>query len=400
MQKFLKSLILVLSFSSLVLGEGNYPTEEQSQVMMHQVMQIIWDRAMEAKEAANAVVPQLREELLENLCSSAPVANFITHADLSDSLTSAGNTSAIVFVSTDNQATWIENSDVNPINQPGYENTWGATTDTGGGNNVTWYLSGSIDSESIGLDFGQVTVSQSPFNESNAWPPPNNLYATIVTDDTGETGSGQDIVNLKATYSDDKLFTSMGLNGSCCNEGGLFGPWPLYAIAVVNPDAVENGVAYAYVYGDGGFGQLYPGIYKITGDFSSGVGAVGGFDVLSENFNYTTNGNQLQASSLLSIITNDPDWGEWPNSFNGVGLVGVTLEASLDGLDVAIELLDTSDVGVFIMSTQSQQGNTLPILTEPVYEDGVLSITYTDFENNLATSHDVFCRGYGLCNGP
>jgi hypothetical protein len=145
----------------------------------------------------------------------------------------------------------------------------------------------------------------------------------------------------------------LGLNGSCCNEGGFFGPWNLYAIAVVNPDAVENGVAYAYAYGDGGFGQLYPGIYKITGDFSSGVGEVGGFEVLSENFNYTTTGNQLQASSLLSIITNDPDWGEWPNSFNGVGLVGVTLEAGLDGLDVAIELLDTSDVGVFIMSTQS-----------------------------------------------
>ena len=63
---------------------------------------------------------------------------------------------------------------------------------------------------------------------------------------------------------------------------------------------------------------------KSTGDFSSGVGEVGGFEVLSENFDYSTLGNQLQASSLLSIITNDADWGEWPNSYDGVAVVGVT----------------------------------------------------------------------------
>jgi hypothetical protein len=309
---------------------------------MWEVMQIIWEEAMNAKEATNIVIPHLREELLENLCSSAPCASFVTHADLSDSLTQADNTSASVFVSSDNQNTWVENVYVAPINTEGYETTWGATTSIEDADNVDWYLQGSIDSGSLGLDLGQVTVSQSPFNESNAWPPSDNLYALLVEDSNEDTSSGQDIINLRATYSDNKLYTSMGLEGSCCNVGSFFGPWNLYAIAVVNPDAVENGVAYAYAYGDG-FGQLYPGIYKITGDFSSGVGEVGGFEVLSENFNYTTTGNQLQASSLLSIITNDPDWGEWPNSFNGVGLVGVTLEAGLDGLDVAIELLDTSD---------------------------------------------------------
>ena len=55
-------------------------------------------------------------------------------------------------------------------------------------------------------------------------------------------------MNLKASYSDDKIFTSLGLNGSCCNEGSFFGPWNLYAIAIVNPDA-ESPVAYAYGYG-------------------------------------------------------------------------------------------------------------------------------------------------------
>ena len=398
MQKFLKSLILVLVFNSLVLAQTNNITEEQSQEMMKEAMQIIWQQAMLAKEASQAVIPQVREELLENLCSSAPSSNFITHADLSDSLTSASNTSASVFVSSDGQSSWIENTQVSPLNSPGYETTWGATTNVPNmGNDVAWYLSGSLDSESLGLAFGQVTVSQSPYNSNNVWPPSDNLYAVIANDDTGETGSGQDIVNLKASYSEDKLYASLGLNGSCCNEGSFFGPWNLYAIAIINPDAT-NPTAYAYAYGNGGFGQLYPAIYKVDGDLTTGE--VAGFDVLSENFDYSTNGNSLQASSLLSIITEDSDWGEWPNSFEGVGLVGVTLSAGLDGIDIAVDLLDQSDVGVLVLSTQSQSSNTAPVLSNPEYSDGVVSVTYQDFENNLAAYHDVFVDDMGFVMTP
>lgn len=173
----------------------------------------------------------------------------------------------------------------------------------------------------------------------------------------------------------------------------FFGSWNLYAIAIVNPDALENGVAYAYAYGDGGLGQLYPGIYKISGDFSSGVGEVGGFEVLSENFSYSTAGNNFQASSMLDIITSDSDWGTWPNSYNGVAVVGVTVEAGLDGLDVAISVLDSTNPGLFIMSSQEQTGNTAPVLLDPSYENGQLSVTYLDNENNLAVSHDVIIDG-------
>jgi len=389
---------ITLCFSmSFVFTNNVYPTQEQIDNILKASMQEIWTEAMRAKAAINQSAPDLREELLENLCSSAPSTFFVTHADLSDSLTSASNTSASVFVSTDSQASWIENPNVNPLNEPGYETTWSATTSTDGGNNVSWYLSGSLDSESIGLDFGQVTVSQSPYNGSNQWPPSSNLYATVANDASGDTGSGQDILNVQASYSDDKLYASLGLNGSCCNDGSFFGPWNLYAIAIVNPDAAEP-VAYAYGYGNGGFGQLYPAIYKIDGDLTTGE--VGGFEVLSENFDYSTAGNQLQASSLLSIITDDAGWGEWPNSFNGVGLVGVTVSAGLDGLDIAVDLLDTSDVGVLVMSTQSQNSNTAPVLLDPTYENGVLSITYIDNDNNLATSHDVFIDDMGFIMVP
>ena len=397
----IKNLILISALMlSTIMADYQQPTTEQVEKIKQEFFNAVWSTAMEAKEATNAVMPNIREELLENLCSSAPSVYFTTHADLSDSLTQAENTSASVFVSTDNQNSWTENSNVAPLNQEGYETTWGATTTTNGGNNVDWYLTGSIDSGSLGLDFGQISVSQSPYNQNNVFPPSDNLYAILATDPSGDNiggGSGQDINNLRATYfsgdtttiNDDKIYASMGLNGSCCDDGSFFGPWNLYSIALVNPDA-ENPVAYSYAYGNGGFGQLYPAIYKIDGDLTTGE--VGGFSVLSEDFNYTTNGNEFEASSLLSIVVNDSDWGAWPNSLNGVVLVGVTVSAGLNGLDIATEVLDTSDPGVLIMSTQTQYGNTPPVLSDAVFSEdtGELSVVYTDADNNLAVSHDVF----------
>ena len=207
MKHFIKLYLLLIGF---VFSDNQYPTQNQIDNMINEAMTKVWREAMIAKQAINSSAPILREELLENLCSSAPNPYFHTHADLSDSLTSASNTSASVFVSADNQSTWIENIDVYPLDQPGYENTWGAVTSVPNvGDDIYWYLSGSLDSQSIGLDFGQVTVSQAPYNAANQWPPSSNLYATVATDVSGDAGSSQDILNLKATYSEDcLLYTS------------------------------------------------------------------------------------------------------------------------------------------------------------------------------------------------
>ena len=379
--------VTILIFG-VAFNENTNPQLNDNQIAK-KMFQAIWDQAMEAKNKVKQVTPNIREELLSNLCSSAPSESFITHADLSDSLTQAENTSASVFVSTDNQSSWTENSNVAPLNLPGYETTWGATTATGGGNNVHWYLSGSIDSQSLGLGFGQIIVAQSPYNANDQWPPSSNLYGVMATDPTGETGSGQDIIGVRATYSDTRLYASMDLNGPCCSEGGFFGPWNLYSIAVVNPDASDAPTAYAYVFGNGGLGQIYPGIYKIDGDLTTGE--VSGFEVLSTDFQYSTNGNSLQANSALDIIVNDAGWGTWPNSFNGVVLVGVVVSAGGDIIFGGTpEILDTTEPGVLVMTTQVQNGNIAATLSNPILSDsGEVSIVYTDLDNNLATVKQV-----------
>ena len=131
MKNFIK-LILLTTALSFVFPNNTQLSEEQENLLIEKMMEMVWQEAMRAKNASNHVVPSIREEFIENLCSSAPNMYFVTHADLSDTLTQAENTSASVFVSTDGQNSWIENDSVAPIDMPGYENTWGATTTTDG----------------------------------------------------------------------------------------------------------------------------------------------------------------------------------------------------------------------------------------------------------------------------
>ena len=89
----MKNFVLILMFCFL-FSNNQYPSESQINSMIKQSMELIWQKAMEAKHNINQITPNVREELLSNLCSSAPNSSFHTHCDLSDSLTSASNTSA------------------------------------------------------------------------------------------------------------------------------------------------------------------------------------------------------------------------------------------------------------------------------------------------------------------
>jgi hypothetical protein len=153
-------------------------------------------------------------------------------------------------------------------------------------------------------------------------------------------------------------------------------------VGIVNPEA-EVAVAYAIGYGDGGFGQLTPGLLKLTGDLTTGE--LEGFDYITTNISYTTSGNDMQATALMSYLINDSDWGTWPNSFNGFIVLGVTVEASLDGLDVAAEVLDTTDPGLMICATTNQDGNIALSISNPEFdsETNTLSVTYSDGDGNL-----------------
>ena len=121
----MKNFVLIMMLS-IVFSNNQYPSESQINAMIKESMQLVWETAMESKETINQMTPHVREELLSNLCASAPNPSFHTHCDLSDSLSAvSGDATASVFVSDNDQASWAENASVDIIGTPGYENTWG-----------------------------------------------------------------------------------------------------------------------------------------------------------------------------------------------------------------------------------------------------------------------------------
>ena len=387
----MKNIIIVLSVIGLIFA-NNIDYEKASDAQKA-VMQIIWEKAMEAKEAYKSL--QTRDELIDHIASTAPRSEFIVNVDLGEELLVA-NPEATVYLSTDNQNSWSSSSGYS-LNEPGYENTWEAIIDNDGGQDITWYISGEADSEPLGFDYGRIIVSQTPYNTNNSWPPQSSHYAFLAYDPIGDATSDQDIYDLKGTYSASRIFVSMGISGGCCDEGGLFGPWYLYGVAFVNPEATEA-AAYALGYGDGGFGQLSPGLIKITGDLATGE--IGGFDYITTDIDYSTAGNDMRAAVNLSYIVNDSDWGTWPNSFEGLVALGVTVEAGLDGLDIAAELKDQTSPGLMLLSTQTQSGNQECAVTNPQVDidNQTVSVDYSDADGNLPWYTKIqICEPNDLC---
>ena len=379
---------------SLLISEDYTPEQKQElgQKALHEMLQKIFSESMKAKRAF--LDARGSEDVISNFATTAPRQEFIVNADISTEL-QAGTESATVYVSTDGQLTW-QSAAATLLGTEGYETTWGGTIATTNGSSAYAYLSGLVNSEALDYDYGTIIVSGTPHNINGNWPPGSNLYAHMVDEPSGDASSNYDITAVQGTYKgsdavDDegnsytdveRFYLSLTLNGGCCDEGGLFGPWYLYGVGIVNPEA-EEAVAYAIGYGDGGFGQLSPGLLKITGDLSTGE--IDGFDYLTTNISYNTSGNDMQATALMSYIINDSQWGTWPNSYNGFIVLGVTVEASLDGLDVAAEVLDQTNPGLMICTTTSQEGNIALSLSNPEFdsETNTLSVTYSDGDGNL-----------------
>jgi hypothetical protein len=387
----MKRAILCLTFLvSNLVASPNFTEEEKVELgnqAMHEIMQKIWTEAMQAKAAYNEGVFNTREEYLENVCSTAPEAlNFHMHADVSSELAS-GDPTASVYISWDGQSTW-DNHVASPLNSdeigPGYENTWGLVIPSLG-TSTDWYLAGTVNSEALGYDYGTLILSGSPHNANQYFPLSDNMYGLLAEDASGDASSDQDILSIKASYYDDgvldeegdgngaeRFYVSMEIAGGCCETGGLFGPWFLYGLGIVNPDS-EASVAYAIGYGDGGFGQLYPGLYKISGDLSTGE--ISGFDAMTDDIDYNVSGDFMQAGALMSHITNDSDWGEWPNSVNGFIALGVTVEAGLSGVEVVTDVInnpgEVSSITSVTTSTPLKPASTVtPKAIKPLTEFG------------------------------
>jgi hypothetical protein len=318
-----------------------------------------------------------------NTSSSAPNNGFIINTEISDSLL-LGSPSLVTKWSFDNQLSW-ESDDAYLRVDEGFETVWETLSDDIG-NSMYWFMSGEFYVE-VDENLESAIFTQSPKNIENIFPAPINLLQDMSYPETGNVDENQDITALKGTYSDENLYFKLSIAGECCVEGeGLFGPWYLYGIGIVNPDS-ESAVGYAVGYAVGGFGSLMPGLIKMTGDLETGE--LESFEYIDADFEYQINGSNLDVYLSIESLTNDSDFGPWPNSSNSMIISAMTLSASMDN---DINIIDTALPGIGVWETQFQNANSLPNLSNESIdiESNTISITYQDDDGNLPTARNGY----------
>ncbi len=294
--------------------------------------------------------------------------------------------SAIAFVSMDGQQSWHSGPCQVMAGQPGYENFRDCTVMTGGGDNMAWYIR-LVTAENTGIEL----LTQSPKNISGEFPPGDNYLIPVADEPIGDVQGDNaflDISALSATYNDDSLFVRLTVNEGGFYEGDFFGPWYLYGVGFSNPEqdlSADTLVVYSLGYGNGAFGNLYPGLLKLwgtaNGDFID-------YQYVTEDINWIISDNNLDMTIATHYITDDPDFGTWPNPENALLISGMTASTTLD---IDFEIFDDTPPAMLILETNFQDGNQAPSLSLPVYnaDNRSLEISYADSDHNLAVARLV-----------
>ncbi|NOZ09284.1 MAG: hypothetical protein GXO91_10495 [FCB group bacterium] len=294
--------------------------------------------------------------------------------------------SAAAFVSMDEQQSWHSGPCQQITDLPGYENYWDCTVPTGGGDDMAWYIRLVTDA---GMGVGLLT--QSPKNIIGEFPPGDNYLISVADEPVGDVLGDHaflDISALSATYNDESLFVRITVNEGGFYPGDFFGPWYLYGVGFSNPEqdlSADTLVVYSLGYGDGAFGNLYPGLLKLWG---TPDGEFIDYQYVTEDIQWAISENNLDMAIATHYITDDPDFGPWPNPENALLLSGMTASTTLD---IDFEIFDDTVPAMLILETNFQNGNDAPTLSLPVFDPDnlTLEIHYADVDHNLAVTHSV-----------
>ncbi|MFP4458440.1 MAG: hypothetical protein ACLFSQ_02490 [Candidatus Zixiibacteriota bacterium] len=383
-------------------------------------------------------IPSILPKELTYGCHSAPPSgdNVLFNVDVIDTANDAGDvlpvTYSKIFISTNSQTSWT-NYDMSLDGTFDYEDTyfynWSPASD------FYYYYQFSTDSTFSSLS---PEYAGTGFPAANYWA---NIHDDPAGDDASITVEGDtynwtntDLRNFKMTYSDTRLYFEMTTQGGLdtnheyfLRECGSLITWDqnvnfyhLYASPIINPEApYPDSIFYAVIYGDMdvsflGVGiTITPGVYKIVkpGPDAGMSEYLDAYTKISSSttFDHTISGNTLQMWFEKSILTSDPDFGDFPddNGFvTGCGFVTAALwpkECGMYGVDVpdtfSFVVHDFSKNTAFYMQTPRDivDDNTGFTLTDVGWSDLTsgfdISVTYTDPDDNCPVQRTLEIGG-------
>jgi hypothetical protein len=224
--------------------------------------------------------------------------------------------------------------------------------------------------------------------QQDIFPVATTSQALIGADPSGDTlqidSPDLDITASYVAASDARLYRSME------NVSGVFPlmqsltSYNVYMSLLINQDALGDSVAYAMIQTFNIPTVISPGLYKVGADLDM----LPTFERLGD-IQSTVSENALHMSCLISDLTNDPDFGPWPNATNTLMTTDITLRVGIDLITQEPEVLiaDYGTPGIIEFQNLFYEvaENTLPTLTIAHFAEltGTLELLYSDAEGDF-----------------
>ena len=238
-------------------------------------------------------------------------------------------------------------------------------------------------------------VGMMPVFQQNDMFPPENELGLIAEDPIGDN-LDPDAQNLDITgncfgYSDTRFYAGLTNDSGDfpLDSGGLFPTtYYFYVTTIVNPETVLiDSAVYAMIYGEIPL-FLDSGLYKIGGtEFS-----LEAFELIGDIEVAVIDG-QLQMACDIETLTDDENFGEWPNLSNSIGVEMLTAKYSLpaefliaDLATLSLQFIDKYEIESIV--------NIIPQITELIGTNGgIFTCNYFDENGHFPITAEIIVDG-------
>ncbi len=228
-----------------------------------------------------------------------------------------------------------------------------------------------------------VSAMHPAFWDAETFPPNINRMAYIGTDPTGDSlmvySPNLDLEESYMAMGPEKIYFSMQ------NQSGLFPTmtgvtsFNIYMATIVNPETVVDTLAYAMIYSFNIPGVLSNGLYKLRYD---SVTSMPTFTRLG-NIQAQVSSGTLHMACTLSDLTNDPDFGAWPNMSNTLAMTGMTMAITIENMQPNLGIGDYSTPAIAVMEDNfyQQAANILPTVEVSSFDFDSNTLTLSYYDN-------------------
>jgi len=239
-----------------------------------------------------------------------------------------------------------------------------------------------------------IITMMAAFVPNDNFPVQLSQLGFVVDDAVGDQLEGGDNLDLTSEYfgySESRFYAAMVNNSDDfpTDNGGWFpDEYYFYIAGIINPETVmQDTVMYGMVYCNIPF-LAEPGLYKISGDTLDldSIERIGDIE-------YDIDGNTLVMACNIEDLTEDEDFGDWPNLSNSIGLQSMTNLFSAGSQEFGFSDLVNVSFQKFEQYLIEPFENELPQISDVGFTNlGILtniSCTYFDANSNFPLVAEV-----------